>query len=266
MTNEPRTPASCPPGCVLWLVDTDRDLEVFLKLETAHPRLTSAEAGRAASIDSLQARQHWLASRIALRAALAHFTGEEACARQPFSLAPSGRPSLPGPGPAFSLSHTDNQVLIGIAQAPSLGVDIEAVRARRISPERRSKIENLGFELGGGVALDHTSPRASDTPEDERLIAAWCRIEAYAKAVGCGVGPLLQDAGVFGRRPLAMTGEGGHSALSLAGDAIVAADVPRVALPEGYAAAVAASFTILRSVTALEPRRDALALARVRGR
>ncbi len=136
-------------------------------------------------------------ARVALRAILASHVGLEA-ARQPFRIAPNGKPSLDTVAaelavagamaghdvPSFSLAHIDTMAVIGVSQMGPIGVDLEAPRPVRISAARRAQLE------AAATLLDPSAPLA-DAPADRRFLQAWVRLEALAKTTGEGVGGLL---------------------------------------------------------------------------
>jgi 4'-phosphopantetheinyl transferase len=88
----------------------------------------------------------------------------------------------------FSLSHARGVALIGLTPAGTIGVDVERTREVRIAAERRAAIEAAGAALGASLAGDGNT----------RFLHAWVRLEAYAKADGCGIGRLLTQLSNLG--------------------------------------------------------------------
>lgn len=190
----------------LWLVDLVAG-EAGLREIGAQFGLGAGEFGTS---ETEPASAHTKAvARVALRCILAGHVGLEA-ARQPFQIAPNGKPSLnqsavtagavrvaPRAGLGFSLAHIEAMALIGVSQVGPIGVDLEAPRPVRISAARREQLE------AAAALLDPSSPLVDD-PADRRFLQAWVRLEALAKTTGEGVGGLLgrlEDAG----RPVAGT-------------------------------------------------------------
>ncbi|HEX4892680.1 MAG TPA: hypothetical protein VFV47_05285, partial [Hyphomicrobiaceae bacterium] len=97
---------------------------------------------------------------------------------------PQGKPSLPSGRLHFSVAHSGTMALLGFSAAGPIGVDLEVVRAPRMSAWRREQLERFAEELGG-CALPEGDP-------DRRFIQAWVRLEAYGKATGEGIGALLE--------------------------------------------------------------------------
>jgi 4'-phosphopantetheinyl transferase len=153
------------------------------------------------------------AARIALRLVLLD-AGAGAARGGPFALEPAGKPYLAG-GPAFSLSHSEQLALIAVAPSGPVGVDLERARTTTMEIRRRALIEAAGLALAG--------PRDSDA---DRLLAAWTRLEALAKALGVGMGRLLTALGITARRAEHLSAEdAAGSALRIAAEAGLAVAV-----------------------------------------
>jgi 4'-phosphopantetheinyl transferase len=104
----------------------------------------------------------------------------------PLESLPSGQPHLPGTGWSTSLSHSGTWVAVAMAQAVTVGVDIEqfpsradlsALTATICTPAEAADIENMP---------------ASD--RDLSLLRLWTRKEALLKGFGIG---LLQPPATF---------------------------------------------------------------------
>lgn len=154
-------------------------------------------------------------AHVALRAALSSLTGVAPDDLR-FTRAPCpccrelhGRPVLASASMEFSLSHSRDLVLIGVAPVP-IGVDAEPVPepgvaehiAQRLHPSEREEVEAAALE---------------DRPA--AFARLWARKEAYLKGLGTGLGRDLAADDVRGDPP------GWHLT-----------DLP---LATGYAAAVA---------------------------
>jgi 4'-phosphopantetheinyl transferase len=216
----------------LWLFDCDKHGARLLELDESVHVLTAAERGRASRLTDPLVRRRWMCARIALRRALGARTSA-AFELRDFDVTAHGRPYLSAMGPNFSISHAGPYVLTAVCDG-AIGADIEQIASRKISPQRRQRLEAFAEQLGG--------PLDADGDAEMRFIQAWCRIEASAKAEGCGVGRLLTRAGLMGpaahERPAAAAA-GSESAIKPAAALMRAADLDVVNLAPGFAAAVA---------------------------
>jgi 4'-phosphopantetheinyl transferase len=174
----------------LWCVDLVAGAPALHAIERRTPRLSPADHARAAAFSHADVRAEWLATHIALRLLI-----ERAAGRQwrciSFDRSERGKPHLGGTQLAFSLSHAPGLALIGLAPCGAIGVDIERTRPVRIGEARRARIEDAGAALIAG-------PLPSEG--NARFLQAWVRLEAYAKADGCGIGRLLTRLGILGTR------------------------------------------------------------------
>ena len=87
----------------LWLVDTNAAAPVLEGLERSVPRLSSDDRERAERLNDPAERRKRLAVYTALRVLLER-TGGTAVRQMRFIRSLRGKPQLPVPGPAFSLS------------------------------------------------------------------------------------------------------------------------------------------------------------------
>ena len=178
-------------GGEIWLLDLDEMAEPLLALEQHTPLLPPCERVRleGGGID----KRRRIIANIALRQLIARCAGAEAAAL-PFTIGTRGRPDLAvplaQPGLSFSLSHSHAHGLIVLSRCGTVGADLQNIVPRTVAGDRRARLE----EFGEGLGLQPLPSVGSDA----RLIAAWCRIEAVAKASGLGVGALLQRAGISG--------------------------------------------------------------------
>jgi hypothetical protein len=182
------TEAFEPPPVAIWSGD-DVDLEVWLVDLARDLDLLVARARDMGSLPNsgTEGDVAKVAAGIALRLVLARHVGIDR-ARLPFIIAPGGKPALAVDGPQFSLAHCDGAALIAISRDGPVGVDIEAPRAIRISPDRRLMLE------AEAQSLDPARPLPVEPP-DRRFLQAWVRLEALAKTTGEGVGSLLGRVG-----------------------------------------------------------------------
>ncbi len=211
----------------LWCVDLVAAAPALHALEQRIPRLCAGDWDRAAAFSDAGVRHEWLATHIALRLLIERAAGRR---WRGATLARSerGKPHLDG-ALAFSLSHAPGVALIGVAPHGSIGVDVERRRKVRIGAARRAHIEAAGAALGCELPAGG----------EESFLQAWVRLEAYAKADGCGIGRLLTRLGILGTAAAAVP-EGmdmrARAAALLAADR---ADIRDLQVGEGIYAAAA---------------------------
>ena len=228
----------------LWCVDLTAAEPALHAIEQHTPRLSADDRNRASSFSDDTVRSEWKATHIALRLLIERWDGAR-WRGAPYAVAERGKPHLPGAPLSFSISHARGVALIGISRIGSIGVDVERTRTVRIGSPRRERIEAAGAAL---------SAEPLPSGDEGRFLQAWVRLEAFAKAEGCGIGRLLTRLGILGSgnavRPDASPGDRAgaapavqavllepHATASLSvrdlqlGDGIYAA----VAVPEGCA-------------------------------
>jgi 4'-phosphopantetheinyl transferase len=149
--------------------------------------LDAAEQERAAKFRRSQDRRSYVAAHVALRSLLGARLGmppeavefvRETC---PTCGGPHGRPAVAGGGLHFSLSHSGDLAMIGLA-ATTIGVDVEKTptlrtateTARMLHPDETAELQALG-----------------DDARAEAFGRAWVRKEAYLKALGTGLSRAL---------------------------------------------------------------------------
>ncbi|MFI8256293.1 4'-phosphopantetheinyl transferase family protein [Streptomyces filamentosus] len=219
---EPRTPAPGPgpaPGRIdvdLWQLRVDDLAEEDLDASELDAGEREQLAHPLRAVDRLRygvghvALRRLLADRLGLAPTAVAYR-REPC---PGCGALHGRPALDGPpgAPHFSLSHSGDVVLIGIADRP-VGVDVEtfpqATTVREVTgalhPRERAEIAEAGHA-------------------PEVFARIWCRKEAYLKGIGIGMARSL-DKDYLGERDPSALPEGW--------------DVQEVPTAAGHAAAVA---------------------------
>ncbi len=172
----------------LWAVDLAACRDALLEVERRVPRLSVADRERAASITDAEVRSEWQAAHVALRVIIEHACGD-ALRGVVLAREDRGKPFIEGAPIAFSLSHAPGLALIGISPTGSIGVDVECERVVRIGADRRARI----CAAGAGLT---TAPLAHDGGDG--FLQAWVRLEALAKADGCGIGRILTRLGIVG--------------------------------------------------------------------
>ena len=220
----PGARASGFQGPQLWCIDLAAAGPALHELERRTPRLSDWDRDRVSAFTDTSAADEWLAAHVALRLLLERAAGPQ-WRGAAFVRANSGKPHLDGGPVSFSLSHAPGVALIGLAGEGSIGVDIERLRTVRVDAARRARIEEAGAALGAAVAL----PCAAEA----RFLQAWVRLEALAKAEGCGIGRVLARLGIVGSH------NGEETASSAIAALREAADVHDLAVGEGVFAAAA---------------------------
>ena len=142
----------------------------------ALPPLSAEEQAREARFIAERDRRRYSAAHAALRAILSSMLD----APVEFSATDSGKPFLKGvPEIRFSLSHSHEMAMVGVALDREIGVDIERMR---VLPDCLALAERF-FPASESAAL-------FGTPEPERqadFYLRWTRIEARLKATGVGL-------------------------------------------------------------------------------
>lgn len=204
----------------IWLIAPEAVADELAVRDRLTGLLPAGDRARAATIKDAGEARFWHAARIALRLLVERRCGPAAARAEIVPPATGGRPSLAGAHLEISIAHARPLALVALASTP-VGVDIEAVRPVTLAGERRRRIEAAATVVAGGAPLPRDEPA--------RFIAAWCRIEAVAKATGDGLARTLSILGARGSEPSPSIGA------SLAGWA-----VRDLAVGAGVAAAAAA--------------------------
>lgn len=196
----------------IFVLDTDRSVGALEALEAEEPRLSADELRRVDGISDIGRRRTWRAAHIALRVVLERSAGPD-LRRLPYALGDRGRPFLPPPAPSFSLSHTDGLAIIAVHAQGPVGADVERLRAVFLTPERQLQI------IGAATAI------LGEAPAD--ALVAWTVLEALGKAMGDGVGAILEQL----RRP--------PHGLDLGRMRDAGLKVERLSLPTGFVGSIA---------------------------
>ena len=188
--------------------------------------LSPDERERAGRFLAERDRRRYAVARASLRRLLGGYLDQPPAALR-FSYGPRGKPSLPGAGPRFNVTHSGGLALLAFTSAHELGVDVEPLR----TIEDAEAIARRFFSPGEAAELRGLA-------EPERSLAflrGWTRKEAFIKATGDGLSRPLDEFEV----PL-LAGEPPRL-LRLAGDPQAAARwwLQDLAPATGFAAALA---------------------------
>ncbi len=184
----------------IWLIDLQRSAPALAELERATPRLTPRDRSRARAVKNPADRRQRIAITTALRILLERLAGPRS-ARQPFVTGPAGKPALADRSLQFSLSHIEGYALIGLTRAGEIGVDLERDRPLRLSERRRAELMAAATGLAGQPLARQAHQTLAGPAPDAAFLQAWCRLEAFAKARGLGIGRTLADLGLRNGQP-----------------------------------------------------------------
>ena len=139
--------------------------------------LSDDERERAERYRHVPSREQYVQARATLRALLGRYLGAKGDELR-FAQAAQGKPSLPGCGLHFNVSHTAGLALIAVTREGEVGVDVEYVRAFN-----HDAFAERYFTPGETASL-------LAVPEGQRtevFFHAWTRKEAFLKATGEGL-------------------------------------------------------------------------------
>ncbi len=165
-----------PPFLHLWQADLAAALPPWAAAEAT---LSAAETARRARLRSPALRQTYGRAHGFLRAVLSHYTGQPASMLR-FETDAQGKPTLPDSGLQFNLSYRPGRALLAVSDAGPVGVDVEPLTPLA---DAAALIQAL-FAPAEQAALRAAAP-ADYWP---LFYTIWTRKEAYAKALGRGVG------------------------------------------------------------------------------
>lgn len=198
-----RVPAADPvhdtaarSGVEIWLIDLAHGTDALLALEDETPRLAASDHERAAvqggGDPSHPRSRERRAVYVALRLLLERAFDADAVRGRAWQRSDLGRPSLPDLPGDFSLAHIPGHALIAVTRGGSIGVDLERRRAVRMSAARQAAI------VRAAQALDPVLSLPAPQMAPDRFLAAWVRLEAFAKAQRVGMARVLTAAGALG--------------------------------------------------------------------
>jgi 4'-phosphopantetheinyl transferase len=149
--------------------------------------LDSGEMARSGTFRSEPARRRFIGGHVLLRTVLGEFVGV-APQKLRFDHGPCGKPRLVSDladSVSFSLAHSGELAVVAISAASEVGVDVERIRPI----PQALKIAERAFDSSSCTALRETAPEHRDAT----FLRCWTRLEALAKATGCGLVPLLEQ-------------------------------------------------------------------------
>lgn len=152
------------------------------RIDALHALLSQEERRKADRFRSGEDRERFVAGRGVLRSVLGDYLGLDPAALR-FESGEHGKPALTGlPGghaPTFNVSHSAGIVLIAVAAAVDVGVDVQWIR-----PDLDWERIAARFFSVGEVAALRALPRHRAR---EAFFACWAHKEAYVKARGEGL-------------------------------------------------------------------------------
>ena len=152
--------------------------------------LSAEEKSRADGYRISEARRKvFEVARAALRLALSQYL-KIAPAEIPIAIDERGKPFLVGNPLAFSVSHSGEEILIGISPLSAVGVDIE-----KIDPSRAlERLARRFYHPEENLAL-------GEIISAEKFFRVWTRKEAYLKLEGGGIDRELREFSVLESAP-----------------------------------------------------------------
>lgn len=160
------------------LLKTSRLSQSAHLLEHAPAFLTTAEKNRAESFLRGEDRDRFVLGRIMVRSMLAAMPGGHST-KADFALTREGRPFISRrPDLSFSISHSGDVVLVGLAEGLQLGVDVEMER----DGVEMEGVSRLVFTPAERRAIFQGTARETATA----FFRHWTAKEAFLKAAGSG--------------------------------------------------------------------------------
>jgi 4'-phosphopantetheinyl transferase len=140
--------------------------------------LSDTELAKAQTLQTEQAKMHYIVSRGLLRTTLAGYLH---CGPREleFSIGEHGKPTLLGHDLAFNLSHSQDSLLLAVSNLQTVGVDVETIKPRK-------SLQGIAQRCFSAGEFKHWQqlPSAEQTGQFFRL---WTIKEAFVKAVGRGI-------------------------------------------------------------------------------
>ncbi|WP_169833474.1 4'-phosphopantetheinyl transferase family protein [Methylobrevis pamukkalensis] len=212
------------PGEVRVYVVDEAAPDLHERLDGWRGLMSAEEAARWQRFRLAHLRDRHLAARALVRGVLSLHMPQVAPRDWRFSQTAHGKPVLDGETAGrigFNLSHTDGRLVLAVALAPAVGVDIE----RRDREAEMLDLADRFFARGEAAAL-RALPQAD---RRRRFFDLWTLKEAYIKAQGLGLSlPLSSFEIDFPQAEGREDGDPGRLTLRLPQDA-----APTTALPGG---------------------------------
>ncbi len=165
-----------PDEVDLWVFDLESAATGF---QRARALLSDEERQRVDRVCAPQERERLTVARAAMRSILATYLGQSP-QRVALTDDERGKPTLAEPAPlAFNLSHSGSLGVLAVTGRAAVGVDIELL-GRHVGP-------GLG-ERAFSEAERQLLSAGPDSQQAESLLRLWTAKEAYAKALGVGLG------------------------------------------------------------------------------
>lgn len=163
----------------IWTANLDVE-DVVVKM--AESLVSEEELRRAERFHFSDGRRRFLTGRALLRALLGRYTGVSARELR-LVVGDHGKPALEPSSTAprchFNLSHSQDRVVIAIAQSSPVGVDVERLRP---APHAEQIVRRF-FSPGERAAYERL-PRSLKL---RAFFSLWARKEAFVKALGTGL-------------------------------------------------------------------------------
>ena len=156
----------------VWLMRMPATIDPVL-----HAMITADEQRRVNNMISARRRNEWVGGRALLRQCLAQYIGCDGL-ELVFNKTESGKPFLDLPdAPAFNLSHGPGWIACAVAQAESLGIDID-------SETRRNRTDDIAARYFHPVEQKELEQAADAKERKHIFFRQWTLKEAYIKALG----------------------------------------------------------------------------------
>ncbi|GGF88654.1 hypothetical protein GCM10007301_55760 [Azorhizobium oxalatiphilum] len=200
-----------PPGAVHLYVVDETEVAATPELASAAVWLSPSEQARGSRFVHARRRHQFLVARLLVRTILSRYAPQIGPGDWQFETMANGRPvisGLFGDVLHFNLSHTDGRVVMAVARARWLGVDVE----RRNGDTPAQDLADRFFAPAEAGWLRAMTPQA----RQQSFFNLWTLKESYVKARGLGLAlPLTEFViGFSGSAGLSLqqTGEAGPGA------------------------------------------------------
>lgn len=175
--------------CTASLLASDADVERSLE------QLSSSERVRFAGYTNGIVARRFACGRRLVREMLGSVLGL-APREVPLREGMHGKPFIAAGTPRslwFSISHTDDLLVVAMSRRGDVGVDVE----RRRAFEQWQRVADRVLAPAERAQLDRAVEQGEDP--SEAFLRHWCRVEAELKAIGCGIAGL--EAHLAGETP-----------------------------------------------------------------